>query len=67
MNPKIAGVLVTHHEVAQLVSCGRPATAGLALEAHDRHCDIAFDHRCALPRDISNQDILPGSLAQLHE
>ena len=28
MNPKIAGVLVTDDQVAQLVSCGRPTTAG---------------------------------------
>ena len=45
MNPEIAGVLITDHEVAEFVGSGGTATPGIAPEAHDRDRDIAIDHR----------------------
>ncbi len=67
MNPEIAGVFITDDQVAEFVSGGSTAAARIAFKAHDRDRDIAFDHRCALPGNIGDQDILARTLTQLRQ
>ncbi len=67
MNPEIAGVLITDHEVAEFVGGGSTAAAWITPKAHDRDRDIAIDHRCAFAGNIGDQNVLARTLAQVYE